>query len=183
MGVACFVEGTRIETVSGPRPVEKLAAGDEVVALIRGGTAAVRSVAVRQIDCRRYLRPETVWPVRVAAHAFGACEPMRTLLVSPGHAVWMDGAMVPVQALVNGRTILQVRMDRVRYYHVELERPDAVLAEGLAVESHRPPMGGSRVVSLFPDFCSRTDQVDVAEVRQRLAERADMLQGPVRIAG
>jgi len=177
VGAACFLEGTRIATESGPKLVEKLAADDKVVTLISGASAAVRWVAVRTVDCRRHPEPGAAWPIRIAAHAFGPCEPMRTLLVSPGHAVWLDGVMVPVRALVNGRTILQVRMDRVRYYHVELERDEAVLAEGLAVESHRAPDVG--VVSLFPDFARRSDYVETVEVRQRLVERAEMLLGVV----
>jgi hypothetical protein len=174
--VACFLEGTRLATVPGPRLVERLEAGNEVVTLLDGPAAVVRSVKVREVDCRRHPAPEMVWPVRIAAHAFGPCEPMRTLLVSPGQAVWVDGVMAPVLALVNGRTIRQVRMDRVRYYHVALERADVVLAEGLAVES-AAPVGERRVVSLFPDFRSRAEVVEAAAVRDRLAERAALLLG------
>jgi hypothetical protein len=142
---------------------------------MEGPSSVVRSVRVREVDCRRHPRPEMVWPVRVAAHAFGPCEPMRTLLVSPGLGVWVDGRMVPVGALANGRTILQVRMDRVRYFHVALERREAVLAEGLAVESCSEPDGG-RVVSLFTDFRA-SGAVEAGEVRERLVERAEMLLG------
>ena len=181
VGVVCLLEGTRVETVSGLLVVEKLGVGDELVTLLDGPSAVVRSVGVREVDCRRHPRPEMVWPVRVAAHAFGPCEPMRTLLVSPGQAVWVDGVRVPVLALVNGRTILQVRMDRVRYYHVALERADAVLAEGLAVESHHAPAAEARVVSLFPDFRSSCD-VEAEEIREQLAERAAMLLGEVGAA-
>ena len=182
VGVACFVEGTRVETVRGLRMVERLGIGDKVVTLPAGSSSVVRPVAVREVDCRRHPAPERVWPVRVAAHAFGPCEPMRTLLVSPGLGVWVDGRMVPVGALVNGRTILQVRMDRVRYYHVALERLAAVLAEGLAVESHSEPVGKGRVVPLFPDFRARGDGGEVGDVWQRLAERAEMLSGKIGLA-
>ncbi len=37
---------------------------------------------------------------------------------------------------VNGTTVAQVRRDRVHYLHVELDRHDVVLAEGLPVESY-----------------------------------------------
>jgi collagen type I alpha len=179
VGPACFLEGTRIETAAGRTPVEKLAAGDAVTTLMAGASAVVRRVAVREVDCRRHPRPAMVWPIRVAAHAFGPCEPMRTLLVSPGHAVYLNGALVPILALVNGRTILQVRMDQVRYYHVELERRDAVLTEGLAMESHYAPDAGGRVVPLFPDFTTRWQDAESGwdEVREQLAKRAEMLLG------
>jgi hypothetical protein len=180
-GVPCLLEGTRIATAAGPRLVERLAAGDAVVTLLDGPYAVVRSAGMREVDCRRHPVPEMVWPVRIAAHAFGPCEPMRTLLVSPGQAVWVDGVMVPVLALVNGRTILQVRMDRVRYYHVAFDRADAMVAEGLAVEAQRAPVGETRVVSLFPDFRSPCS-VDVGEIQTRLAERAVILLGEVGAA-
>jgi Hint domain len=131
-------------------------------------------MAMREVDCRRHPAPEMVWPVRIAAHAFGPCEPMRTLLVSPGLGVWVNGAVVPVLALVNGRSILQVRMDRVRYYHVALDRSEAISAEGLAVASGDAPVGGERVVSLFPDFRAAGE---AEEVRERLADRASFLLG------
>ena len=50
---------------------------------------------------------------------------------SPDHAVFIDGVLIPVRYLINGRTIVQEPADEVTYYHVELPRHDVIFAEGL----------------------------------------------------
>jgi hypothetical protein len=75
-------------------------------------------------------------PVRVRAGAFGAALPLRDLVLSPDHAVLVDGALVPIRHLINGVSIAQERWASVTYWHVELDRHDVVLAEGLACESY-----------------------------------------------
>ncbi|HEY8287982.1 MAG TPA: Hint domain-containing protein, partial [Acetobacteraceae bacterium] len=112
----------------------------------------------RSVDCARHPRPEKVWPVRVAAGAFGDALPVRDLWLSPDHAVYVDGVLVPVKHLVNGRSIAQVEVDRVDYFHVELRQHDVLLAEGLPAESYldvgdRPSFSNAGpVVALFPSF-------------------------------
>ncbi len=87
--MACFAAGTLIETVDGQRAVETLAVGDEVVTLL-GGSGRIVWVGSRAVDCARHPRPETVWPVRIAAGAFAANVPARDLFVSPDHAVFVN---------------------------------------------------------------------------------------------
>ena len=62
--------------------------------------------------------------------------PRRDLWLSPNHAVFVDGALIPIVCLVNGRSIVQEPIDRIRYFHVELQRHDVLLAEGLPCESY-----------------------------------------------
>jgi Hint domain len=57
--------------------------------------------------------PETVWPVRVRAAAFGKGMPRRDLWLSPDHAVFVDDVLIPVRHLINGITIAQVPVDDV----------------------------------------------------------------------
>jgi hypothetical protein len=157
--LACFAEGTRIKTADGWAKVEDLAVEDEVRTLL-GGPGRVVWVGSRAVDCARHPRPETVWPVRVSAGAFGVGRPGRDLYLSPDHAVFVDGVLVPVRLLVNGTTIAQVKRKRVVYYHVELSEHDVVLAEGLAVESYldmgdRQEFAGGEVMRLHPDFGAR----------------------------
>jgi hypothetical protein len=65
-----------------------------------------------------------------------------------------------VKYLLNGKTVAQVPVDQVTYYHVELERHDVVLSEGLPTESYldtgdREKFSGAGVrISLYPDFSS-----------------------------
>jgi hypothetical protein len=50
--------------------------------------------------------------------------------------VFIDGVLIPIRYLVNGRTVAQQPRDAVTYWHVELGRHDMVLAEGLPCESY-----------------------------------------------
>ncbi len=158
--VACFAEGTRIETVNGPVAVEALLVGDRVVTAEDGRGEPVVWVGRRAVNCARHPNPETVWPVRVRAGAFGPGRPARDLYLSPDHAVFVNDVLVPVKLLVNGTSIAQVKQDRVTYFHVELPRHAMILAEGLSVESYletgdRADFDHDRVLRLHPDFGGR----------------------------
>ena len=131
----CFASGTRIETPAGPVPVEALAVGDRVT-LAGGGTAAILWIGWREIDCRRHKYPARVRPIRISAGAFGENLPRRDVVLSPDHAVFVDGVLIPIKFLVNGRTIREETVPSVRYFHIELARHDVLLSEGLAVESY-----------------------------------------------
>jgi hypothetical protein len=159
--VACFAAGTLIETTAGPIAVEDLSV--DMQAITAGGRAApVRWIGYRTVDCRRHERPKTVWPVRVRAGAFGRDMPSRDLVLSPDHAVFCEGVLIPVRLLVNGASVLQEATDRVSYYHVELDRHDLLLAEGLAVESFLDTgnraafANGGLVTHQHADFASMT---------------------------
>jgi hypothetical protein len=77
-----------------------------------------------------------VQPIEVAAHAFGPGAPARSLRLSPEHAVFIEGVLVPIRELQNGTTIRQVNVAEIVYWHVELDTHDVILAEGLACESY-----------------------------------------------
>ena len=133
--VACFASGTRLRTMSGDVAVEQLAVGD--VLLTHAGIGRpIRWIGRRTIDLRGHPKPRDVQPVRIAAHAFGPRQPQRPLLLSPDHAVYFDGALIPVRYLIDGRRIVQLRRKTVTYWHVELDRHDVILAENLAAESY-----------------------------------------------
>ncbi len=91
----CFVEGTRILTRNGEVPVEQLAPGDDVVAVLAGQLLPVIWVGRRTVDCTREDRPAEMWPFLVRAHAFGPGRPHRDLYLSPDHAVHVDGSWSP----------------------------------------------------------------------------------------
>jgi hypothetical protein len=154
---ACFAAGTRIATPEGDMPVEQLRPGTEV-RLADGGFAAVVWLGRRRVDCLRHPRPRDVWPVRVRAGAFGPATPTRDLLLSPDHAVFCNGMLIPVRHLLNGRTVAQERVDAVTYWHVELARHDVLLAEGMPCESYLDTgnraafANGGGALQLHPDF-------------------------------
>ncbi len=187
----CFLEGTRIATPRGPIAVENLAAGDIVLAQF-GGAAAIRWVGHRRVDCRAHPLPRAVWPVRIAAHAFGPDAPRRAVWLSPDHAVFIGNVLIPVRYLINGRTIAQEPLRSVRYFHVQLDRHDVLSADGLPCESfldtgNRADFdNGGGVARLHPAFALRIWNTDacarlvlggpeLAAARRALLDRAEAL--------
>jgi hypothetical protein len=153
---ACFASGTRIEGAFGPVPVEALRVGD-TVRTARGRLAPVKWIGFRRTALAKHPHPLDVMPVRVRAGAFGDNRPVRDLVLSPDHAVFLDGHLVPVRYLVNGVSIVQERREAVTYWHVELDRHDLILAEGLACESYldtgnRHAFEGEMAVQMHPEF-------------------------------
>jgi autotransporter passenger strand-loop-strand repeat protein len=136
--VACFAAGTRIATPAGEAAVEALRPGDAVLALIDGAwrPAPVRWVGRTTIDLARHPHPAQAAPVRIRADAVAPGLPRRDLLLSPDHALFLDGMLIQAQALVNGATVTQEVPGRVTYYHVELDRHAVLLADGLPAESY-----------------------------------------------
>jgi T5SS/PEP-CTERM-associated repeat protein len=155
--VACFAEGTRIGTARGEVAVEELSTGD-IVITVDGRDEPIVWIGQRAVNCRAHPNPTQVWPVRVAAGAFGPDAPSRDLYLSPDHAVFVNDVLVPVKHLINGSSIVQVPVDDVTYYHVELPRHDVLLAEGLPSESYLDTgdrsnfVNGGGAIRLHPDF-------------------------------
>ncbi len=161
----CFVAGTRILTARGEVAVERLAIGDLVITL-SGRLRPITWIGERRVECARHPQPESLWPVRVVAGAFGPMVPHRDVLLSPDHAVFLrrgDGAdrggmLTPVRYLQNGATVREVPVASVHYFHVELDRHDVLLAEGLPSESYLDTgnrsafANGGDAVMAHPDF-------------------------------
>jgi autotransporter passenger strand-loop-strand repeat protein len=136
--VTCFFPGTRIAAPGGETVVEELQPGD-LVWLADGGVAPVRWVGVQTIS-RTFADPARVLPVRIRAGALDGTVPTRDLLVSPGHALLLDGTLAHAGTLVgfDGITREYATTDTFRYYHIELDAHALLLAEGVAAESYLP---------------------------------------------
>jgi YD repeat-containing protein len=206
----CYCAGTRILTKDGEVLVENLAVG-QLLVTASGDAKPIRWIGHRRIDLSRHPEPDMVRPVRIAAGAFAEGVPARDLLVSPDHAMLVDGALIPARLLVNHRSItLEHDVAAVTYYHVELDRHDIIIAEGAQAETYldtdnRALFENGAVTLLTPDFsvgqrlrvpadgaCMPlvTDTAGVLPVWQRLADRAgavapdaeaDAMDGGVRL--
>jgi hypothetical protein len=157
----CFAAGTRIATAQGEVAVEHLQVGDAVRTVLGAPAAPIIWLGRREIDCARHPHPRKVWPVRVAAGAFGPGRPHTDLFLSPDHAIYLNEVLIPIKHLINGTSIAQIPTDHVTYYHIELPRHDVLLAEGLPAESFLDLRDGAHYADrpgptrLYPDFAAR----------------------------
>ena len=184
----CFAQGTRIATPRGEVPVQHLAPGD----MVRTASGAARKIVWighRSLDFAKHPAPERVRPIRIVAGALADGVPSRDLLVSPDHALLLDGALVQAKDLADGVLIAQENdCARVTYFHVELGSHDVLLAEGTPAESfldtgHRGLFeNGGGPVTLHPDLMQIVREIQgcaplitggeqLASIRSRLAGR------------
>ncbi|MBN8903134.1 MAG: Hint domain-containing protein, partial [Rhodospirillales bacterium] len=154
----CFVTGTLIRTRRGEVPVDALQVGDEVATRLPLGFRPIRWIGQRTLR-----RPAAdLLPVRIRAGAFGPGLPARDLLLSPDHALYAEGALVPVKHLVDGAAVAPIAVKGVTYWHVELDGHDVLLAEGLAAESYLDTgnrsafVNAGPVADLHPSFAALT---------------------------
>ncbi|GAN76609.1 Hint domain-containing protein [Acidisphaera rubrifaciens] len=128
----CLAAGTRIDTPDGPRPIETLRL-DDAVLCHAGGSPVARPVTA----IRRWTLDDEA-PVRIAAGAFAAGAPSRDLVLSPDHAVFIDGMLVPARHLVDGHAVTRDALGRVTYHHLSVAGHDLIRAEGVLVETLLP---------------------------------------------
>jgi uncharacterized repeat protein (TIGR03803 family) len=139
--VICFLPGARIATQAGEVAVEHLAVGDMVTTL-HGRQRRIVWIGEGCVLVTRGRRTAAT-PVIVRKGALARNVPHRDLRVTKAHALYIDDALIPVEFLVNHRSILwDDRAREVKLYHIELETHDVLLANGAPVESYRD--GGNR---------------------------------------
>ena len=104
VAAVCFLAGTRIATPSGETPVERLAVGDTVRTL-RGEARPITWIGTGRVLATRGRR-NAATPVIVRKGALADNVPHRDLRVTKGHSLYLDGVLIPVEFLVNHRSIL-----------------------------------------------------------------------------
>ena len=125
----CFLAGTRIATPSGEVSVQDLAVGDKVV------TASGKVRPITWIGTGRAPttpgRRDAATPVIVLKSALADNVPNRDLHLTKGHSLFIDGVLIPIEFLINHRSIIWDDTAReVRFYHIELATHDVLLANG-----------------------------------------------------
>jgi hypothetical protein len=131
----CFMAGTMIRTPDGEVPIETLKRGD-LVLTNDGRSVPVDWLGIQTVSLR-FADKMRVLPIRIRAGAIAENVPSRDLLVSPDHALLVEGALIQAGALVNGASI--VRDNNVpttfTYYHVEVADHSLILAENTPAET------------------------------------------------
>ncbi len=193
----CFFPGTLIATPAGPVPVEALRAGDQV--LTADGRQAVVRWMARQSVATRFADPLRALPIRIRAGALAESLPVRDLLVSPRHALLVEGVLVQAGALVNGTTIARETdvPEVFTYWHVETADHSLILAEGVAAETfvdnvdrerfdnwdeYLVLVGQAEPVAEMDLPRAKSHRQVPAAVRALVEARADVLRGKVAAA-
>lgn len=206
-GAPCYLEGTRIMTARGEVAVEDIRIGDLVVTAHGKGPVLqpVVWVGKRRVNLVAHPNRAAVEPILIRAGALGENVPFRDLRVSPEHAIFVDGHLVPARLLVNGTSIVREPWwQAVTWYHVELPEHGLLMAEGAPAESYfdagnRHMFGEGALAALFPDFAAGRDERRYEEaacfpllreeedpvltaIRAKLGDRAAAVFGPAPAA-
>ena len=192
----CFMPGTRILTPTGYAAVETLMPGDQVQT-IDGRVVAVCWVG-RQTVSALFADPLRL-PIRVKAGALGDHVPCNDLLLSPDHALLVDGVLAQAGALVNGTSVVrEVDVpDVLTYYHVEVDDHSLILAENAPAETFIDNVDrmsfdnwrefeelfpeGKAIVEMAYPRAKAYRQIPSA-IRQRLADRGRELYAVAQVA-
>ena len=138
-GSSCFLKGTNIKTADGERRIEDLAIGD-LLPTVFGGLRPVQWIGrypFRKSDPSKPWVKDAV-PVRIARSALAPNVPEKDLLVTSGHALFLNGLLIQVENLINGATIARYearQYDELEYFNIKLDGHDVIYAEGAPVET------------------------------------------------
>lgn len=150
INAACFCAGTRIATPGGEVAVEALHVGD-LVTTLHGEAKPIRWIGTGCSLIPAHSRGGAT-PVIVRAGALADGVPCRDLRLTGWHCLYLNGVLVPVEALVNGRSILwDQRAQVVEFFHIELAEHDVLIADGAPAESYREDGSGLSFLTLHPD--------------------------------
>jgi Hint domain len=189
----CFLAGTHIATPQGEALIEELRAGD-IVLTSDGMPVPIRWIGVRSV-MSRFVDPRRGYPIRIQAGAFAENIPTRDLLVSPDHAMFLDGILAQAGALVNGLSITRetTMPARFTYYHIEVADHALILAEGAATETfvdnvdrmnfdnwaeHEQQHLGAPPIAELPYPRAKGSRQLSSRIRQQLANRACAIAEP-----
>ncbi len=136
VSVLCFCANTLIQTPGGQVAVQHLGVGDPVVTL-SGISRRIVWIGTGKVLATRGHRTAAT-PVIVRKGALVDNVPNRDLHLTKGHSLYLDGALIPIESLVNHRSIVwDDRAQEVELYHIELESHDVLIANGAPAESYR----------------------------------------------
>jgi hypothetical protein len=187
--VACYCPGTLIVTDRGEVAVEDLRIGDGVI-VMSGLLRPIKWIGTRSYGGRFIIGRKDLLPICFKPGSLGEGLPQRDLWISPHHAMYLEGVLIEARDLVNGVSIVQAeRVEKVEYFHIELDSHDVILAEGALSEtfvdddSRGMFHNAHEYGALYPDagrvaarYCAKrcTDGYEVEAARRRIDARAGL---------
>lgn len=164
--IICFTPGTLIETAQGPRPIESLAIGDQIVTR-DSGLQPLRWLGSRTVAATGDFAPIEIAPTLL----LDATAP---LLVSPQHRLLWSGpraqmlfgtdeVLVAARHLLSNPAVTRCSGGSVTYIHLMLDMHQVIYANGAATESFYPgdqalgaldDKGRDEMFTLFPELRS-----------------------------
>ena len=132
----CFCVDTYIRTPYGDRRVQDLQVGD-IVSTFGGGVRPIVWIGLGKVLATPGRRGAAT-PAIVRKGALAPNVPGRDLHLTKGHALYLDDVLIPVEFLINHRSIVwDDRAREVELYHIELDAHDVLIADGAPAESYR----------------------------------------------
>ena len=134
----CFCAGTGVLTSTGYQNIETLRVGD-LVQTSSGKELPIKWLGIQSVDINSNRNLLKSNPVRIKANALEEGIPSVDLRISPNHAIHVKGLLINGGALVNGINIIQeTPTEDFKYYHIELDSHELVIAENTWAESYLP---------------------------------------------
>ncbi|MGB7244628.1 MAG: Hint domain-containing protein [Sulfitobacter sp.] len=142
----CFVAGTMIDTLRGPRPIESIRAGDRVLTLDHGAQPVLWSMR-NKVPVEKLIQRPNFRPIIIPSDALAPGIPKTELRISPQHRIMLRSKiaqrlfsapeiLVGAKKLVgNGGIRHCSEMQTVEYYHILCARHEIVFANSTPTET------------------------------------------------
>lgn len=141
----CLTMGAMVDTTAGPKPVEALRPGDQLLTYDAGPRPLV-GVLRHRVPAAQLAKNPALRPVEIAAGAFGGGLPRRDMLVSMQHCflAWDGRPAGKGEVLIRARHIAEDMglarlgegpMASVVYYHLLMDSHQLIRADGVWTET------------------------------------------------
>ena len=145
VSITCFANGTLIETIDGPLPVEELKAG-MFIKTVHDGFKPLRLTLCRKIRLQE-LENEKLRPICITAGSLGNNLPKSDLFVSRQHRMMVSSkasermfgesdVLISAIKLVDLPGIfIDDKVEYIEYFHLVFDQHEIIFAEGAPTES------------------------------------------------